>query len=124
MSSVEVMTVGSPPVPYYSGGLRARFKVDASRKPLSTPPAEHECTDYTYEVNRERYQARSAKRLAAGGLPTAIPSGFPQRLDGPLAWKGEDFEDHEHKYVYQLSVEDIKEIDDALESFKGKCEQS
>lgn len=124
MSSVEVMTAGSPLVPYYSSGLRARFKVDAFRKPLSAPPAELECVDYTYAVNEERYQARSAKRLAAGGLPTTVPSGFPQRLGGPLAWKGEDFKDRECEYVYQLSVEDVEEINIALKYFKSKSDPS
>ncbi|KAL5330765.1 hypothetical protein ACEPPN_000286 [Leptodophora sp. 'Broadleaf-Isolate-01'] len=40
------------------------------------------------------------------------------KIVGPLAWEGEQFK-HESDYTYQLSEEEIHEIDEALSNFNG-----
>lgn len=106
-----------PRVPYYSHGLRARFQVDGVRaeqakRDTSTKPA-----DISYSINTEKYLARSAARLAAGGLPTEVPAGWPKELQGPLVWGSDSFPD-ENEYVYTLTNDDKKELLQALAFFK------
>lgn len=49
----------------------------------------------------------------------ALPLGFPQRLEGPMAWDGKEFQDKPELYVEALSKQDISEIDQAIAHFKG-----
>ena len=50
-----------------------------------------------------------------------LPLGFPQRLEGPMAWAGKEFQDKPELYVEVLSKLDISEIDQAIAHFKGSA---
>lgn len=71
--------------------------------------------DIQYHRDREKWEARTARRLAADpSLPTtALPAGFPKVLDSPLVCEGKDWKD-EKQWVYELTASEIKEIDDAV----------
>lgn len=76
--------------------------------------------DIGYHPDVEKYLARSKRRLAENpDLPNvALPPGFPQRVGGPIVWKGADWRGEE-QWVYRLDGSELKEIDDALQHFKG-----
>ncbi len=101
---------------YYSAGLRSRFRLDADR-PVA--PAAATYADIGYDVDELAFRRRAAARLAAGGLPTSVPSGWPTRLEGPLVWSAADF-DNEEPYVYYVTDDDRAEIGRALEYFNRK----
>ena len=91
--------------------------LDITSLPAVTPKQ----PDIQYHPDRQKWQARTAERLAADPLlpTTALPDGFPKVLDSPLVWEGDDWKE-EKEWVYELSVSHIKEIDDALKHFRGK----
>lgn len=47
-----------------------------------------------------------------------LPGGFPDFVDSPLAWAGEQFTD-ENEFIHVLSDDDILELEAALGHFKG-----
>lgn len=49
----------------------------------------------------------------------ALPAGFPDAVDSPMAWVGAHFE-NQSQYVHLLKPEDVMEVEQALESFKGE----
>lgn len=77
--------------------------------------------DIEYQPDRAKWQARTARRLAANpSLPnTPLPAGFPEKLESPLVWEGSDWKD-ENEWVYELDKREIEEIDSALKHFRGK----
>ncbi|KAG2022353.1 taurine catabolism dioxygenase TauD [Coprinopsis cinerea AmutBmut pab1-1] len=83
----------------------------------SGPPGQ---PDIAYHPDRAKWEARTARRLAEDpSLPsTPLPQGFPSKLRSPLAWEGKDWTD-ESQWVYQLSEAELKELDDAVQSFKA-----
>lgn len=111
-ASIEAKAVGE----YYSPGLRSRFQLDATRPVAPAEPKHY--ANIGYEVNEEAFRRRGEARLAAGGLPTAVPSGWPTEVEGPLVWTSDSFPD-ESAYVYHLTDEDKTEIGEALEYFKS-----
>ncbi|KAF8424962.1 hypothetical protein EV426DRAFT_75425 [Tirmania nivea] len=76
--------------------------------------------DIAYHPDEGKYHARTARRLAEDpSLPAVpLPAGFPARVDGPIVWEGSDWAD-EGQWVYQLSDAELKEVDAALEYFRG-----
>ena len=108
------------PINYYSRGLRERFRLDALK--LQEPVGEkgQVYADIGYEIDENKYHARSQARLRAGGLPTTVPIGWPETLEGPLVWTGTDFED-EKRYILRLDDNDKAELKEALECFKGSA---
>lgn len=84
-----------------------------------TPPAEAppRQPDINYAPDYDKWQARAARRVAAGGLPTRVPEGFPEQLTGDLVWEGETLADT-YDWTYVLSFEQLAEIDAALAHFK------
>ncbi|RKL16316.1 hypothetical protein BFJ70_g15067 [Fusarium oxysporum] len=74
--------------------------------------------DIAYAPNYENYQARTAKRLKEGNLPTSVPDGFPKQLNGDLVWEG-DSVGQTYDWTYKLSEDQLGEIDQALQHFKG-----
>ena len=74
--------------------------------------------DIEYHPNEEKWKARTARRLAQDpSLPkSALPEGFPTRLESPLVWEGKDWKD-ESEWVYNLTQDHLKEIDDAVHHF-------
>ena len=72
-----------------------------------------------YETYLRRVDVLSRTRLER---ESAVPEGWPGKVDAAWAWRGEEFEGEEgvRKYVVELSGEDITEIEGALEMFKEK----
>ena len=78
--------------------------------------------DIAYHPDEAKWKARTARRLAEDpSLPsTPLPAGFPTHLESPLVWKGSDWK-NEKEWVYEMSPHHLKELDDALRHFQGKC---
>lgn len=113
-------SVSPPAEDYYSPGLRARFQLDAAKAAAPSAP-KGPYADISYEVDEDAFRRRSAARVAAGGLATSVPPGWPTRVDGPLVWTGADYDRvDESTYVYHLHPENMLEIDGALQHFKCK----
>ena len=74
--------------------------------------------DIQYHPDFEKYQARTRHRKETESLQTSLPAGFPQKLTSPLVWEGKDIEQRSD-WIYQLSDEQLDEIDTGLKSFKG-----
>jgi len=107
------------PEPYYSHGLRARFQIDGIRAEQQAKEEPGKYADIQYEIDEQKYRARAAARVAAGGLPTSVPAGWPSKLEGPLVWSSDSFQS-EKEYVYELTVDDKAELLDALVQYKRK----
>jgi hypothetical protein len=102
---------------YYSQGLRSRFRIDKLSQP-SPGQLRNAHTDIGYEPDLAKYVALSSVRLRAEGLEVDVPTGWPKRLEGPLAWTSADFED-DSQYTCYLTADNKSEIWRALEYFKG-----
>ncbi|KAG6829271.1 hypothetical protein H0H92_005091 [Tricholoma furcatifolium] len=76
--------------------------------------------DIEYHPNREKWQARTARRLREEPTlrNTPLPDGFPKKLESPLVWEGKDWHD-ESQWVYELNDVELKEIDDAVRHFRS-----
>ncbi|KAF9533569.1 hypothetical protein CPB83DRAFT_757892 [Crepidotus variabilis] len=74
-----------------------------------------------YHPDYTNYILRRDQRLAEDPtLPqTALPLGYPKKVGGPIVWEGSDWK-NEAQWVYQLSEEELKEIDDGLHYFKRR----
>ena len=83
--------------------------------PAATQP------DIEYHPDETKFRARTARRLAEDpSLPsTALPTGYPQKVKGPIVWEGKDWQS-EDQWVYNLTPSELQEIDDALVHFKGR----
>lgn len=77
--------------------------------------------DIEYHPNEEKWKARTARRLAEDHtlLQTPLPTGFPHKLESPLVWDERDWKDPQ-QWEYQLTIAQLKEIDDAVKHFNGK----
>lgn len=120
MAPADVHPAVIPDVNYYSSGLRQRYHFDgilAETDNLAASKAQY--ANLAYEIDEAAFRRRSEARLAAGGLPTSVPPGWPTKLTGPLVWGKEDFND-ESGFVYLLEDGDKAEILDALAFF---CQQ-
>ncbi|KAK4442342.1 hypothetical protein QBC34DRAFT_454976 [Podospora aff. communis PSN243] len=104
---------------YYSRGLRARFMADGIRAEQAKIDAAAPCyADIGYAIDEKKYLARVKARTEAGGLPTEVPAGWPTKLEGPLLWSSDSFQD-ESEYVYTLTDADKTELLAALKTFKA-----
>ncbi|KAF8162841.1 hypothetical protein B0H34DRAFT_650473 [Crassisporium funariophilum] len=76
--------------------------------------------DIGYHPDQAKYLERTARRLAENPelINTALPEGFPEKVEGPIVWEGNDWK-NEAQWVHQLSDTELKEIDDALKHFNG-----
>lgn len=113
--AVEVLTPSDPTSSYYSSGLREKYRLDQHKVPAPEKPGQY--SDLKYAPDEAKYLARSAARVAAGGLEKEVPAGWPKVLKGPMAWTTTDFPD-ESKFVHQLTEAEKAEIVKALEYFK------
>lgn len=89
---------------------------------VTAPAAEEpKQPDIEYHPDRVKWQARTARRLKEDpSLPnTALPEGFPKKVDSPLVWAGKDWKE-EKEWVYELNATELKEIDDAVKHFRGE----
>lgn len=105
-------------IDYYSQGLRERFRIDALKLQPPAIDKDEKYADIDYQIDEAKYMARSKAIVRAGGLETKVPAGFPKTLEGPLVWKGTDFQD-EDEYVIRLEESDKAELQQALDYFKG-----
>lgn len=46
------------------------------------------------------------------------PPGFPASIEGPMAWSG-NHNGEIDQYILELDGDDVAEVEEALESFKG-----
>ncbi|KAH8647950.1 hypothetical protein BX600DRAFT_443285 [Xylariales sp. PMI_506] len=83
-----------------------------------TAPAPPGQPDIAYAPDHGKWQARAARRLKDGGLPTTLPAGFPEQLTGDLVWEGDTLADN-YDWAYVLNTDQLKEIDAALKHFKA-----
>ncbi|KAI0181147.1 Clavaminate synthase-like protein [Hypoxylon sp. FL1284] len=74
--------------------------------------------DISYAPDYEKWQARAARRLKEGILPTSLPDGYPAQLTGDLVWEG-DTVGQKYDWTYVLNSGQLDEIDRAVEHFKG-----
>ncbi|ORY61788.1 TfdA family taurine catabolism dioxygenase TauD [Pseudomassariella vexata] len=74
--------------------------------------------DIEYAPDYDKWQARAARRLAAGNLPTSVPDGFPEQLTGNMVWEGQTIAET-YDWTYVLSDDQLAEIDRAVEHFKA-----
>ncbi|KAL1612590.1 hypothetical protein SLS60_000819 [Paraconiothyrium brasiliense] len=74
--------------------------------------------DIDYAPNYEKWQARAARRLAAGGLETKVPNGFPEKMEGKLVWDGKTLAGA-YDWTYVLKDEQLAEIDEAVAYFQA-----
>lgn len=74
--------------------------------------------DISYAPNYGKYLARAKRRLESERLQESLPPGFPQRLISELVWEGKDIAE-KYDWVYKLSPDEIQEIEQGLQHFKG-----
>ncbi|KAG1149325.1 hypothetical protein G6F37_002583 [Rhizopus arrhizus] len=75
--------------------------------------------DITYLPDLKNYKQRTARRLANEQLENDLPEGFPAQLEGPKLWKGSDYEGKESEWVYQLTEQELEEVDKAVHDFEA-----
>ncbi|KAH7175047.1 uncharacterized protein B0J16DRAFT_292961 [Fusarium flagelliforme] len=71
-----------------------------------------------YAPDHAQYLARGRRRQEAEQLEKTVPKGFPQKLTGGLVWDPKTIGDV-YDWNYQLTADDLKEINDALQHFKS-----
>lgn len=74
--------------------------------------------DIDYYPDYENYQARSQSRATREQLSTALPEGFPVRIEDESSW-GSSIASEESKWLFRLTPEDIQETLDAIGHFRG-----
>ncbi|KAJ5511958.1 hypothetical protein LT330_003078 [Penicillium expansum] len=74
--------------------------------------------DIQYHPEYEKYKERTRRRKETETLQTTLPAGFPQKLVSSLVWEGKDVEKRDD-WVYQLSNDQLDELDAALKSFRA-----
>jgi hypothetical protein len=74
--------------------------------------------DIQYHPEYEKYKERTHRRKETETLQSTLPENFPEKLISPLVWEGKDVEKRDD-WVYQLSDDQLDELDAALKSFKG-----
>ncbi|KAJ5485793.1 hypothetical protein N7530_000093 [Penicillium desertorum] len=74
--------------------------------------------DIQYHPEYEKYKERTRRRKETETLQSTLPENFPEKLISPLVWEGKDVEKRED-WVYQLSDDQLDELDAALKSFKA-----
>jgi len=77
--------------------------------------------DIDYAPDYAKYVARTQKRIETENLPTALPPGFPTKLESDLVWEGKDIA-KDLSWSYELNDEEVEEIEQALAHFK--CEST
>ena len=75
--------------------------------------------DISYYPDIVKYRKRTERRLKNEDLETNLRRGLPQKIDSPAAWDS-SIAYRSTSWLYHLSTDDIKEINQALASFQGK----
>jgi hypothetical protein len=108
---------------YYSPGIQKRYNLKKqshkSKKhhKSSSASGPEQAADISYAFDERKYIKRAQAHLASSDLPTAVPPGWPEFLQGPLVWTASDFPS-EDAFTYYLTDDDKEEIAAALEYFK------
>jgi len=97
-----------PKPPYWSDDLRDILKLANVNKPVHSLAGA--AASISFHPDRGVYEARRTTRAAEKGLEKALPPGWPETLQGPLVWKGSDFND-DAEFAFQLSASDMAEIE-------------
>ena len=105
-----------PRPPYWSDDLQDLLKLSHVNKPVHGSASA--AASISFHPDRGVYEARRTIRAADKGLDKTLPAGWPETLQGPLAWEGADFKD-DADFAFQLSASDVVEIDRALKAVKG-----
>ncbi|KAK2747000.1 hypothetical protein FQN57_002572 [Myotisia sp. PD_48] len=110
--------VESPPdevVDYFPKGLREKYllaeKIEQLKLSKDAKPSQ-----IGWEPNWEEFQERLRERQTDEELQKEVPAGWPDQLEGPLVWHGQDLIQSE--YVLELSVEERIEVIQAMSSCK------
>jgi hypothetical protein len=74
--------------------------------------------DIQYHPDYQKYVDRTARRIKSEILSKELPPGLPQQLSAPFVWDGKDIQGSDD-WVVALSENDVEEIDQALNHFKG-----
>ncbi|KZF23907.1 TfdA family taurine catabolism dioxygenase TauD [Xylona heveae TC161] len=73
--------------------------------------------DIGYMPNYDKYLARGKRRQENEKLDKQLPKGFPSSLSGDLVWDANSLV-NKYDWNYQLTAEDLDEINNALRHFK------
>ena len=87
--------------------------------PSSTTISQAIQPDISYHPDKQKYLWRKEQVEASLPTDTKLPPKFPEQLNGPLVWDGNDFAD-EREWTFVLSEPHLKEIHEALQHFKCK----
>ncbi|KAG5642401.1 hypothetical protein DXG03_002833 [Asterophora parasitica] len=73
-----------------------------------------------YHPDEAKYRAREARLLAENPdrVNASLPDSFPKQVAGPIVWEGKDWTS-EDQWVHHLSADELQEINQALNHFKG-----
>lgn len=74
--------------------------------------------DIGYTPDRDKYLARTKRRLEHENLNSTLPDGFPDKLESDLVWDNTDIGSR-HDWTYSLSESDLEEVKAALQHFKS-----
>lgn len=83
-----------------------------------SPLSQSSQPDIDYIPDYEKYRARTKRRTETEQLKEILPPGFPPRLSSDLVWDGKDLCEV-YNWNYQLTDEDLDEIEAALAHFTG-----
>jgi hypothetical protein len=75
--------------------------------------------DIGYWPDYQKYRDREQRRHREEELDTVLRPGLPSKIDSLAAWESSLGEKPE-KWLFHLSLEDIREIDEAVAGFQGK----
>ncbi|CAN8101569.1 unnamed protein product [Discula destructiva] len=84
--------------------------------PSAAPPPGQ--PDIEYAPNFEKFKARGERRMKTEILPTSVPDGFPEQMQGDMVWEGDTLAEH-YDWTYVLTEEQLAEIDEAVKHFKS-----
>lgn len=73
--------------------------------------------DIGYAPELDKYLARVKARTEGVTLDKSLPPGFPQKLESPLVWEGDEI-GKRYQWSYELTDEDVEEIRAALKHFQ------
>ena len=75
--------------------------------------------DISYAPDFTKYELRTKLRLQSEEIRSKVlPAGFPQRLESDLVWDGESLP-AKYDWTYELTKEDVDELEGALKHFQS-----
>ena len=84
---------------------------------VATRPGPIGQPDIDYAPSLAKYQARVQRRQQTEDFNRTLPAGFPSRLYSTLVWDGDSIS-KDQDWVYELTQDDLDEIEAALTHFK------